>query len=78
MGRRNAALRLLVEVDALLSETAAAARSEIAMGVGLAPLRTVVQELATSLRAGGEADVAPILAPLAVVAGGWTYAQTAL
>jgi hypothetical protein len=78
MGRRHAALRLLVEADALLGETAAAARSEVAMGVGLAPLRTAVQELAASLRAGGEADVARILEPLAAVAGDWTSAATAL
>jgi uncharacterized protein len=78
MERRNSALRLLLEADALLGETAAAARSEVAMGVGLAPLRTAVQELAASLRAGAEADVARILEPLAAVAGGWTSAETAL
>ena len=77
-GRGHAALRLLLEADALLGETAAAARSEVAMGVGLAPLRTAVQELAASLRAGAQADVARILQPLAAMAGGWTSAETAL
>ena len=48
------------------------------MGVDLAPLRAAVQELAASLRAGDQADVARILEPLAAVAGGWTSAETAL
>jgi len=48
------------------------------MGVGLAPLRTAVQELAASLGAGAEADVTRILEALAAVAGGWTSAETAL
>jgi predicted metal-dependent hydrolase len=78
MGRGNAALRLLLEADALIGETAAAAGSEVAMGVDLAPLRAAVQELAASLRAGDQADVARILEPLAAVAGGWTSAGTAL
>src|SRR5829696_7029163 len=78
MGRGNAALRLLIEADALLGDTAAAAGSEVAMGVGLAPLRTAVQELAASLGAGAEADVTRILEALAAVAGGWTSAETAL
>ena len=78
MGRGHAALRLLLEADALLGETAAAARSEVAMGVGLTPLRTAVQELAAALRANAQADVARILEPLAAVAGGWTSAKTAL
>ena len=78
MGRGQAALRLLREADALLGETAVAARSEVAMGVALAPLRAAVQALAASLRAGDQADVAPILEPLAAVAGGWTSAETEL
>ena len=69
MGRGNAALRLLVEADALFGETAVAAGSEVAMGVALAPLRVAVQELAASLRADAEAgEVTRILEPLAAVA----------
>jgi predicted metal-dependent hydrolase len=73
MGRANAALRLIAEADELLGEAGASARTEIVMGVAVAPLRAAAGKLASAIRAGGGTqEIGRILLPLAAIAGGWT------